>query len=104
MQYYDAVSLPVYLDTRSQATGSCSRALQAMRSIRQRLSSSRSCEIASQNTKVLLVEAGLGENKVIVPDVTCSAEQFKNILVKTNPNLEDCGRFELLKCTPNRKE
>ena len=118
-----------------------------MRSIRQRLSSSRSCEIANEQklnfapyskgkavmktsqkhqswtvklvclsnmdaTKVpcsaaereLLVQAGLGEKKVSVPDVTCSAEQFKNILVKTFPKLEGCGGFELLKCTPNTKE
>ena len=40
--------MPVYLGTRSQAAGSCSCALQAMRSIRQRLSSLRSCEIANE--------------------------------------------------------
>ena len=36
--------------------------------------------------------------------MTCSAEQFKNILVKTFPKLEGCGGFELLKRTPNTKE
>ena len=133
------------LGFRQQASGSCSRALEAMRSLRQRLGTTRCRDIASEqksnfapyrgvkttgthknqswtlrvvclsNTdarrvpcgvieREMLVQAGLGEKKVTISDIACSAEQFKNTLITAFPKLEGCGGFELLKCIPNSKE
>ena len=38
----------------------------------------------------MLVQAGLGEKKVTVRDITCSAEEFKTTLVAAFPKLEGC--------------
>lgn len=129
------------LGMRRGVSGSCSRALEAVRSLRQRLGTTRSQDISAEQksnfasykasgrkiqswtikvvclgnkeaTRVpcsvaereILVQAGLGEKKIIIPDVACSPEEFKNILVKSFPKLENCGGFELLKCRPNSKE
>ena len=59
------------------------------------------CSIAERE---ILLQAGLGEKKVVIPDVACSAEEFKSILISSFPKLENCGGFELLKCRPNSKE
>ena len=48
--------------------------------------------------------AGLGEKKIVVPDISCSADGFKEVLVGAFPKLEGCGGFELLRCIPNSKE
>lgn len=59
------------------------------------------CSVAERE---ILVQAGLGEKKITIPDVACSPEEFKSILIKSFPKLENCGGFELLKCRPNSKE
>lgn len=131
------------LGTRQQASNSCSRALGAVRSLRQRLECNQSPDIAAEQksnfasykeakpyrkhkgwtvkvvclsnkdaTRVpcsitereMLVQAGLGEKKVFIPSVACSAEEFMRILVEAFPKLKGCGGFELLKCIPNSKE
>ncbi|MDA8002743.1 MAG: hypothetical protein MPL62_15790 [Alphaproteobacteria bacterium] len=51
--------------------------------------------------KELLVEAGLGEKKVTIDDMSCSPQDFKAAIVSTFPKLEDCGGFELLRCLPH---
>ncbi len=50
-----------------------------------------------------LVEAGLGEKKVVVLDISCSAEEFKSAMISAFPKLRDCGGFELLRCIANTK-
>lgn len=52
--------------------------------------------------KELLVEAGLGERKVTIDDMSCSPQDFKAAIIATFPKLEDCGGFELLRCQPHR--
>ena len=51
--------------------------------------------------KELLVEAGLGERKVTIDDMSCSPQDFKAAIIATFPKLEDCGGFELLRCQPH---
>lgn len=58
------------------------------------------CSVAERET---LVQAGLGE-KVIIPDITCSAQEFQGIIISAFPKLDGCGGFDLLRCTPNTKE
>ena len=135
----------LFLGTRQGVSGSCSRALEAIRSIRQRLGSGNSHDIAAEQkynfapytqpksssrckaqswtlkvvclsnmdaTRVpcgvaereMLVKAGLGEKKVVFPNIACSAEEFKSIFIKAFPKLNGCGGFELMRCIPNSKE
>ena len=50
-----------------------------------------------------LISAGLGEKKIMIPDVSCSCKEFQNTLINEFPKLEDAGGFELLRCIPNSK-
>ncbi len=59
------------------------------------------CSVAEREA---LVQAGLGEKKVVIPDVNCSAEEFKAMITAAFPKLQGCGGFELLRCIPNSKE
>ena len=61
-------------------------------------------KVPTTNDRVQLVSAGLGEQKVTIPDVECSWETFKELLVTTFPKLTDCGGFDLLRCVPNTKD
>lgn len=58
------------------------------------------CTVAQ---KEVLVEAGLGEQKVDIPDVNCSAQEFHQQLIKAFPKLSSAGGFELLRCLANSK-
>ena len=58
------------------------------------------CTVAQ---KEVLVAAGLGEKKVEIPDVNCSAHEFHQLLIKAFPKLERSGGFELLRCLANSK-
>ena len=51
--------------------------------------------------KEKLVEAGLGEKKVVIPDIDCTASEFKELLLNQFPKLHDAGGFELLRCISN---
>lgn len=54
--------------------------------------------------KEKLLEAGLGEAKITVPDIDdCGASEFKDILLKQYPKLGDGGGFELLRCVSNTR-
>ena len=48
-----------------------------------------------------LVLAGLGERKVMVADVNCSPQEFRETLLTEFPKLRKGGGFELLKCSAN---
>ena len=54
--------------------------------------------------KEMLLEAGLGEKKVLVPDITCAKEEFLQIITSNFPKLKKCGGFELLRCGSNSKK
>ena len=53
---------------------------------------------------MLLEEAGLGEKLIKVPDIDCSAEAFRDVLLATFPKLQGGGGYELLRCLPNSRE
>ena len=128
---------------RQRVSGSCNRALDAIRSIRRRLGSAddikaeqrsnfapygqprgssaskgqswtvRGVCLSSKDARRVpcgvsereaLVQAGLGEKKVVIPNITCSAQEFQDVIISTFPKLDGCGGFELLRCIPNTKE
>jgi hypothetical protein len=51
-----------------------------------------------------LVQAGLGEQKVAIPDIECSSREFQGTLINAFPKLGACGGFELLRCISNSRE
>ena len=53
--------------------------------------------------KETLLEAGLGEVKVDIPNVECSTQEFYGILTSTFPKLQGVGGFQLLRCIANTR-
>ena len=53
--------------------------------------------------KEALIEAGLGEKRISIPDVECSPKEFYEVLHKEYPKLRQGGGFELLRCIPNSR-
>ncbi len=53
--------------------------------------------------KDLLLEAGLGEKRITIPDIDISADEFRDILMKQFPKLKDGGGFIFAKCRSNSK-
>lgn len=53
--------------------------------------------------KESLVEAGLREKMIVVPDIECNALEFRRLILETFPKLHDAGGFELLRCVSNSK-
>ena len=51
----------------------------------------------TDSEKNALLEAGLGERKIVFPDVDASAEEFRNILFEAFPKLQDGGGFTFCK-------
>ena len=45
------------------------------------------CTVAKRE---YLVEAGLGEKKIVINDLSCSSQEFKMSIIKAFPKLEDC--------------
>ncbi|XP_064387954.1 uncharacterized protein LOC135336110 isoform X1 [Halichondria panicea] len=142
-----SLSTPSQHGVRHGASGSCSRAVEALRSVRERLqegTSSRErlqggtseqkanfapyerksstkhkswtvklvCLSSTEAKKVpcsvydrnVLVSAGLGEKKTVIPDIECSAKDFNEIIISSFSKLNGCGGFELLRCVPNTKD
>lgn len=50
-----------------------------------------------------LLEAGLGEKRVFIPDLDASAEEFRSVLYKAFPKLNDAGGYSFGKCRANSK-
>lgn len=126
-------------------SGSCSRALHALRSVRQHITQKgqreqrtnfapysikkakaskgkenkrlRGCSLkmiclsSPQDDRVpttaaqkeVLMEAGLGAKNVLIPDMSCSREEFWDIITSNYPKLLRCGGFELLRCMANSR-
>ncbi len=59
------------------------------------------CSVYDRN---VLVSAGLGEKKTVIPDIECSAKDFNEIIISSFSKLNGCGGFELLRCVPNTKD
>ena len=51
--------------------------------------------------KDALLEAGLGEKKIVIEDVDCSGEEFRELLHAAFPKLKDSGGFIFAKCKCN---
>ena len=54
--------------------------------------------------KEKLVNAGLGERTICIPDVECSSLEFRQALIAEFPKLESAGGFELMRCIPNTRQ
>ena len=53
--------------------------------------------------KEVLIEAGLGEKKIAIPDIEMSHDEFWSLIAGYFPKLEGCGGFELLRCVANSR-
>ncbi|KAL5491583.1 hypothetical protein EMCRGX_G016897 [Ephydatia muelleri] len=58
---------------------------------------------SSASVKETLLQAGLGERSVVLPDIFCTKEEFMQTIMATFPKLKSCGGFEFLRCIPNTK-
>ncbi|XP_033114290.1 uncharacterized protein LOC117114710 [Anneissia japonica] len=54
--------------------------------------------------KQLLIDVGLGEKTVFIPDFNISLEQFCQVLYTYFPKLQDAGGFELLTCIGSERK
>ncbi|XP_033113236.1 G2/M phase-specific E3 ubiquitin-protein ligase-like [Anneissia japonica] len=54
--------------------------------------------------KQLLIDVGLGEKTVFIPDINISPEQFCQVLYTYFPKLQDAGGFELLTCIGSERK
>lgn len=59
------------------------------------------CTVAEREC---LLEAGLGEKRVAIEDLSCSPLEFKSAITAAFPKLHECGGFEFLRCLPNSKQ
>ena len=55
------------------------------------------------SAKEVLIEAGLGEKKIAIPDIEMSHDEFWSLIAGYFPKLEGCGGFELLRCVANSR-
>ena len=53
--------------------------------------------------RAALIIAGLGEKKIVVPDIDCGLDLFYSHLTSVYPKLVNCGGFELMRCIRNSK-
>ena len=44
-------------------------------------------------SKVALLEAGLGDKTVHIPNLACSREDFRQKIIESFPKLDGCGGF-----------
>lgn len=58
----------------------------------------------SASAKEALLEAGLGEKKVFVPDMYCTSDTFRSVIEEQYPKLNGCGGYELLRCIANTRD
>lgn len=68
------------------------------------LSDCSQCRVpCKMEAKVTLLEAGLGDKVVHIPNIKCSREEFRQKIFQTFPKLDGCGGFELMRCIANSK-
>ena len=53
--------------------------------------------------KDALLEAGLSEKKILVPDIDMTGEEFRNLILQEFPKLKDGGVFVFAKCANNSR-
>ncbi len=53
--------------------------------------------------KDALLDAGLGEKKIVVLDVECAADEFRELLLQVFPKLQDAGGYLFAKCRSNSR-
>lgn len=54
--------------------------------------------------KCLLEVAGLGERKIVIPDIDYCLTEFNEEIIKAFPKLAGAGGFEFLRCVPNTRD
>lgn len=57
----------------------------------------------TESAKDALLEAGLGEKKITIPDVNASAEEFQVVLFEAFLKLKDVGGYFFAKCRSNSR-
>ena len=55
----------------------------------------------NESEKDKLFDAGLGEKEIEFEDLNISAEEFREIIVQSFPQLHDAGGYQLCKCLSN---
>ena len=58
----------------------------------------------SMGGKEELLLAGLGEKKLVIPDVDCTTCEFHDVIITAFPKLKDAGGFELLRCLASTRD
>lgn len=58
----------------------------------------------TSSERMILDAAGLGERVLTVPDVDCSVQSFRQLLLTAYPKLRSGGGFELLRCKPKTRD
>ena len=68
------------------------------------LDSTEACTApCTPSAKEELLTAGLGEKKITVPEISCTKDEFNDIILGSFPRLKGCGGYELMRCIPNSK-
>ena len=69
------------------------------------LANKNQCKVpCTVDEKEKLVNAGLGERAICIPDIECSSLEFRQTLIDEFPKLESAGGFELMRCIPNTRQ
>ena len=55
------------------------------------------------SAKEQLLTARLGEKKITVPEITCTKDEFNDLILGSFPRLKACCGYELMRCIPNSK-
>ena len=128
--YAKAITVSVYVEGHSRNT-TYGRMMNTIRSVRGRINTEQRMNFAPYKDKgkkswsvklvclaskdanrvpmtaaerELLVAAGLGEKRIQIPNINCSWNDFKGIILTAFPSLNDCGGFEFLRCVSNTKD
>ena len=68
------------------------------------LDSTEACTApCTPSAKEQLLTAGLGEKEITVPEITCTKDEFNDLILGSFPRLKACGGYELMRCIPNSK-
>lgn len=51
----------------------------------------------------VLLDAGLGEKKITIPYMDCSAEEYRDQVLEAFPKLTEAGGYEIMCCIPNSR-
>ena len=58
----------------------------------------------TEEEKDELFEAGLGEKEILFDELDLPAEEFKEVVLHSFPQLRQAGGYQLCKCIPNSRK